>query len=280
MIDIRQTLQYAKYLSLEGWTVERIKKTNYFIKKIPLFGSVLKVPRPEKIQINTINKLAQKYRSFQIIVEPKNKKDAQFLTSFGFKISKYPYLPTKTLQIDLTKNLNLIFQDLKKDTRRAIKKGIKQTIKVYTSPDEIKNWRKAWKKSVNYQRFVPSEQSLINLSKSFTLNKSLFIASHNMSGKIICGAVFTLSLHNIAYYWYGFTNKEGRASLSQYSLLFYGILWAKNQGCKIFDFEGIYDPRFPNKSWLGFTRFKRSFGGYEVEYPGCYTKFRFPYAKN
>jgi lipid II:glycine glycyltransferase (peptidoglycan interpeptide bridge formation enzyme) len=98
-----------------------------------------------------------------------------------------------------------------------------------------------------------------------------------MSGRIIGGVLFTRSLHDFAYYWYGFTNDEGRTSLSQYTLLFQGILWAKKQGCKVFDFEGVYDPRFPNKSWLGFSHFKKSFGGYEVIYPGCYTKFRLPH---
>jgi lipid II:glycine glycyltransferase (peptidoglycan interpeptide bridge formation enzyme) len=48
-------------------------------------------------------------------------------------------------------------------------------------------------------------------------------------------------------------------------------------GCKIFDFEGIYDSRFPIKSWLGFTHFKKQFGGNEIAYPGCYIKFRLPF---
>src|SRR4030042_1056681 len=92
----------------------------------------------------------------------------------------------------------------------------------------------------------------------------------------IVTVLFTRSLHDFGYYWYGFTNNEGRTSLSQYSLLYQGILWAKRQGCKVFDFEGVYDPRFPDKSWLGFSHFKRSFGGYEVEYPGCFIQNRFP----
>jgi len=97
-----------------------------------------------------------------------------------------------------------------------------------------------------------------------------------MSGRIIGGVLFTRSLHDFGYYWYGFTNDEGRTTLSQYTLLYQGILWAKKQGCKVFDFEGVYDPRFPDKSWLGFSHFKRSFGGYEVEYPGCFVKTRLP----
>ena len=70
MIDIRQTENYARYLRLEDWEVERIENINYFIRKFPLIGSVLKVQRPEKIDFDTIDKLCRKYRVFQVILEP------------------------------------------------------------------------------------------------------------------------------------------------------------------------------------------------------------------
>lgn len=286
MVDIRQSVHYANYLRNEGWIIERIGEVNYFIKKIPLLGSILKVQRPEEVRIDIIRKLVRKYRTFQIIIEPKTEMDAKFLASVGFKLSKNPYLPSKTLQIDLTKSKEHIFQHFKKDARQAIRraialsesdesKGSGQIIKAYSTPDEIKKFRREWQNSVNFKRFIPNLRTLINLRKSFPGNYSLFLASHNISGRIIGGVLFTRSSHEICYYWQAFTNSEGRASLSQYSLLWQGILWAKKQGCKSFDFEGIYDPRFPVKSWLGFSHFKRSFGGYEIEYPGCYTKFKF-----
>jgi lipid II:glycine glycyltransferase (peptidoglycan interpeptide bridge formation enzyme) len=206
----------------------------------------------------------------------------------GYKLSKSPYLPSKTLQIDLTQSQKTIFSHFKKDTRYAIRRAIALSerseskgsgviIHRYSSPSDIQKWRVAWKNSVKFNRYVPSAEQLINLRKSFPNNYSVFLASHNISDSIIGGALFTRSSHDIGYYWYAFTNSEGRTSLSQYSLLWKGLLWAKKQGCKVFDFEGIYDPRFPNKSWLGFTHFKKSFGGKEVEHPGCYTKFRIPY---
>lgn len=89
------------------------------------------------------------------------------------------------------------------------------------------------------------------------------------------GAIFLLA-DSIAYYWQAFTSKGGRGKLTQYKIVWEGILWAKKMGAKVFDFEGIYDERFPNKSWLGFTHFKKSFGGYEVEYPGAFIKNRIP----
>jgi hypothetical protein len=272
MIDIRQSREYANYLRRGSWIVERIKETNYFIRKFPLIGSVLKLQRPEKINFGTIDKLCRKYRVFQIIIEP----DLGVSVPASFKLSKSPYLPSKTLQIDLTQGKEKIFRNLKKDARAAVRRGEANNIKVYSTSNEIKLWRKVWRNSVGFRKFVPGESQLINLRKSFPQNYSTFLTSHNISGSIIGGALFTRSSHNFAYYWYGFTNSEGRASLSQYSLLWHGILWAKKMDCKIFDFEGIYDSRFPNKSWLGFTHFKKSFGGTEILYPGCYTKFRLP----
>ncbi|HKB88173.1 MAG TPA: hypothetical protein VKC53_00845 [Patescibacteria group bacterium] len=280
MIDIRQTSEYADYLRREGWIVERVEEINYFIKKFPMVGSFLKVQRPEIIDFEVIDKLCRKYRIFQVIVEPKTDKDIKVLASNGFKVSKSPYLPTKTLQIDLTKSQKQILASFKKDTRRVVKRGETNLIKSYSSIKDIKKWHKAWKNSVKLSRYVPSLNQILNLRKSFPGNKSLLLASHNIFGRIIGGALFTTSLHDrsncITYYWYGFTNNEGRTSLSQAPLLYQAILWAKKQGYKIFDFEGIYDERFPNKSWLGFTHFKRSFGGTEVLYPGSFTKFRLP----
>lgn len=280
MVDIRQSSHFANYLKRQGWTVERIGEINYFIRIFPVIGSILKVQRPEEVRIDIIRKLARKYHSFQIIIEPKTGLDAKFLASIGFRLSKEPYLPSKTLQIDLTQTKDKIISSFKKDARRAIRKGSGQTIKVYSTPDEIRRWREAWRSSVNFKRYVPPADQLINLRKSFPHDYSLFLASHNIVGRIIGGALFTISSHglsnHISYYWYGFTNNEGRTSLSQYALLYQGILWAKKMDCKVFDFEGIYDSRFPNKSWLGFSHFKRSFGGSEVLYPGCYTKLRLP----
>lgn len=278
MTDIRQSINYSKYLKSQGWIVERIDNINYFIRKLPLIGSVLKIQRPKKLSIKSINQLISKYKLFQIIIEPDlgssvRSRVHNSLLLQGFKLSSSPYLPSKTLHLDLTKPF--IF---KKETRRCIKIGERAKIAEYSTPKDIEIFHNAWKNCVNFSRFVPSISSLINLKKCFPNNYSIFLASHNKVGSIIGGAIFTRSSHDYAYYWYGFTNIEGRTSLSQYSLLYSGILWGKKRGCKIFDFEGIYDQRFPNKSWFGFTHFKKSFGGVEVLYPGCFTKYNiFPH---
>lgn len=281
MIDIRQSVNYEEYLKSQGWIVERIDRVNYFVKKLPIIGSVLKIQRPLKVNFETIEKLEKKYRVFQTILEPSLLTFHDLIIRHGFKLSKNPFLPSKTIHLDLIEKTGDIFLNFSKDTRYSIRKGERLEVKEYKSPSDIKIFHEAWKKSVNFNRYVPSLDSLLKIKKSFPQSKSIFLASHNNIGRIIGGALFTTSSHGVSnyitYYWYGFTNDEGRTSLSQYALLYQGILWAKKNGSEVFDFEGIYDERFPNKTWLGFTRFKKSFGGTEVFYPGCYTRFRLPF---
>lgn len=280
MIDIRQSKNYAEYLTSQGWIVERIDNINYFIKKIPFLGSILKIQRPNKLNFKTIEILEKKYKVFQTIIEPINEFKAKLLINKGFKLSKNPYLPSKTLHLDLTQPKEQIFRNFSKDCRYSIKKGEGIKISDCSTTQEITNFYNAWKKSVNFNRYVPSLESLLKLKKSFPQKHSLFLTSHNNVGTIIGGAIFTTSFHDVSnyiiYYWHGFTNSEGRTSLSQYPLLYQAILWGKEMKYKIFDYEGIYDERFPQQSWIGFTHFKKSFGGTEVSYPGCYTKYRLP----
>lgn len=265
MNDIRQTPQYANYLSQIGWSVETSAEINYFIKKLPLVGSILKIQRPQEIRISKIRELAKKYRAFQIIIEPKTPLDADFLVSLGFNLGKSPYLPTKTLQIDLTQTKEKILKSFAKDAKSAIKNA--EGVETADYKDNLDKFRNAWKKSVGLKRYVPPLEQLVSLKKSFKKN-SLFLMTENQSA----GAIF-LSSDGIGYYWQAFTNREGREKLEQYRVVWDGVLWAKKMGARIFDFEGIYDERFPNKSWLGFTHFKKSFGGYEISYPGTFVKW-------
>ncbi len=267
MIDIRQTVQYANYLKRIGWKVERIAETNYFIKKFPIIGSVIKIQRPEEINLKKIKELEKNNRAFQLIIEPKTELDARYLESVGFRLAKSTYLPSKTRQLDLTKTRKELFNQTKKDARSAVRTTNNLQL---TTNNDVEEFRNAWKKAVGWKRYVPPLSHLIALKQSFKENYLFLLAGAK------AGAIFLLA-DGIAYYWQAFTNSEGRKNLVQYKIVWEGILWAKKKGAKVFDFEGVYDERFPDKTWLGFTHFKKSFGGYEVTYPGTYTKILLPF---
>jgi len=267
MVDIRQTQQYANYLQKTGWIVEKEKETFIFIKNIPLLGSIVKIQRPEFISYQTINKLYKKYKVFQMIIEPKNDFDVKTLLKLGYKKSKSPFLPSKTLKLNLTNSKQTLFNSFKKDAKSFINKNEK--LEVINS--DIKTFRKSWKNSIGLKRYIPSLNNLITLKKSFKKNCYFALSKTKNSG-----AIFLLADKTV-YYWQAFTNLTGRKEKEQYIIVWEGILWAIKNGAKLFDFEGIFDERFPNNSWLGFTHFKKSFGGETFQYPGCFTKYNFPF---
>lgn len=287
MIDIRQTPQYARYLKNIGWTVKRIHETNYFIKKFPIIGSVLKLQRPVKIDFEITNILCRKYRVFQVVVEPGLsavvgtffEDNHNLLLSQDFKLSNSPYLPTKTLLLDLSLPMNRLISNMENDCRQSIKKSSDLRFKSHDLRN-IEEFRNAWTESVSWKRYVPPLSYLVALKKSFKTNSMFFTIQRYTSlyrkKETIAGGIFLIG-SRIGYYWQAFTNSEGRKALAQYKIVWEGILWAKKMRAKVFDFEGIYDERFPNKSWLGFTHFKKSFGGYEVSYPGTFVKNLLPF---
>ena len=266
MRDIRQDYRYAKYISQINWQIEKIDGVCCFVKKIPILGYVVKIQRPEKVTAKIINFLLEKYKPFRFIIEPKSEYQVESIKYLGFKQSHSPFIPSATLEIDLTQSKENIFSNFKKDTRYSIRKSEKVKIK---SVNDIKVFRENWKKAVGLKRYITPLSQLEIMKKEFGKN-CIFLMTENGSA----GGLF-LGTDEIAYYWAGFVSKHGRAELAQYQIIWNAIFWAKKNKNKIFDFEGIYDERFPQKSWKGFTHFKKSFGGTIKQYPGAYVKKRF-----
>jgi lipid II:glycine glycyltransferase (peptidoglycan interpeptide bridge formation enzyme) len=273
MTDIRQHKKYANYLKSLNWIVEEKDGVQYFIKKL-FFLSMIKVQRPKKISYEEIKKLSKKHRAFQVIIEPNSFKEADSLVDNGWQVG-FPFIPSKTVFVDLKKSEKKILDNFSKDTRYSIRKS--EHVKVFEEAD-LGKFRNLWKKSVNIKRHVLKQKEINALRKSFGKD-SLFLTAEDPSSAEaggISGAIFMVA-GDVGYYWYGFVGKEGRKKLSQYKVLWEGIKWAKSRGAKTFDMEGIFDERFPIPAWRGFTKFKKGFGGKVVKYPGAYQKTLLPF---
>ena len=270
-MDLRQSKEFAQHMKLSGWIVEKADNCYVYLRKLPLFPPlIMKIQYPPPpIPFEKIEKLAKKYKPFQIQIQPL-KMELDF-KKYGYKLIGGGGHVTKTIQIDLTQSEKKILSQMKKDTRYSIRKAEEQALQIIKST-HLEKFRQTWKKSVGWQKYVPSLKSLGLLKKAFG-EKAVFLLASSLGGTII------LLTDKTAYYYYAFTSKEGRKKSAQYFLVWEAIKLAKKRGCKIFDFEGIYDPRFPIKSWKGFSHFKKSFGGREIEYPGSFVKFYNPILK-
>lgn len=263
-MDLRQTKEFAQYMKLSGWIVEKIDSCYVYLRKLPLFPPlIMKIQYPAPpIPFAQIERLAKKYRPLQIQIQPL--KMAPGFKKYGYKLTGGGHV-TKTIQLDLTQSEKKILSQMKKDTRYGIRKAKKEDIKIQRYKD-INCFHQAWKKSVGWRKYVPSLKTLKKLKKAFG-EKAIFLLAPSLGSTVI------LLTDKTAYYYYAFTSKEGRKKFAQYLLVWEAIKLAKKRGCKIFDFEGIYDRRFPIKSWKGFSHFKKSFGGKEVEFIGCLSRW-------
>ncbi len=232
MADLRQSQAFAKYLGTLGWKVEK----GIFIRPLWIFGALAKIQRG---------------------VLPSDWKE--ILKKHCVWYFEINHSPSKTLQVDLTPTKTQIFAQFKKDCRYVLKKLAPSSYRLTTN--SFQEFYDIWKQSARRKSlWIPSEKEYFNLIKCFK-NKCFCITIDGKTGALI------LMHDNIAYYYYAGATKEGVKQNLPYLVVWQCMQEAKKRKCKLWDFEGIYDERYPNKDWLGFSHFKKSFGGTEVEFP-------------
>jgi len=274
MQDLRQTPQYAIYMQKIGWKVEWENGCFYYIKRLPFLGSVIKFQRPTTLDHHDIETLAKKYKVFQVILEPKDESQAITLKSHFYKLSKSPFLPSKTIHIHLNKSEEEILKTLHQKTRYNIKIAERNGIEIWSSED-IDQFADFWQQCAKKQRgmFLSQKKEIKEIFKAFGEHAELLFAYHN---KMLVGAILLIHSNEVSYYMYAASTNEGKKLFAPTYLVWKGVQQSKWRGSKIFDFEGIYDDRFPLPTWKGFSKFKKSWGGEEVLYPGCFIKWRLP----
>jgi len=124
-----------------------------------------------------------------------------------------------------------------------------------------------WKRAAGIKRlWIPPEKDYLSLINVFGGN-AFCITIDSLAGAVV------LIHQKTAYYYYAAALPEAKKLYLPYLVVWELLKEAKKRGCKIWDWEGIYDERWPNKGWKGFTHFKKSFGGYEIEFPGSFTRW-------
>ncbi len=269
---------------------------NAFIKKVPLLGSVIKIQRPSAIPPEkTLDRLAKKHRALFIKIEPSFKIKNLKLNNSRFQRDTWPLLPTKTLHLDLTKSEKELWDTLDSDARYSIRKAKKKlNVESYTleNTKELRKFHQILKNAGKRQGFpTPGWEKLQSLAECFRENGWLITAGAGETSGVgsaetpevrecadpidtLAGCIL-LTHKQTAYYHHAATTTKGRKQLAGYMVLWKALTLTKKLGCTSFDFEGIYDERYHQrtKDWQGFTYFKKKFGGNEITYPRPLIKY-------
>lgn len=268
-MDLRQTKEYGKYMRLRGWIVDKLAGSLVFLKKLPLLPFyVLKAQRGEQVDLERLDRLKKKYWVIYSVVEPDDRGMVEDLKARGYGLNKGSFLPTKTLVVDLRKPKENLWKELKKDTRQIISKQLSVDSLEIKQISSLEKFRNEWKKAK--KGYLPSLNDLRAMKMAF--GKKMWVLGIENKGTIIAGTIILFS-EETAYYYFAFTNEEGRRLGAQYKLVWEAMMTAKKNRIKFWDFEGIEDSRFPRKSWEGFSLFKKKFGGKEISYPGSYQRW-------
>lgn len=252
-------------MRLLGWNVKEVNRVNVFIRNIPFLGKVAKVQR-------YVGRISTKNIDAGVVyLEPADHEPK------GLEKAKNCFVPSKTIQIDLTKSEEFILKNMKQKTRYNIKIAKKNDIRIEKTKD-INAFLDLWHKSARDRGMWLSQRKEIGaLWSSFKKDALLYFAS--ISDEVLAG-LFVVHTKDVAYYIYAASTKNGKEFFAPTLLTWEAIKAAKRNEKKVFDFDGIYDERYKNTdNWRGFTKFKEGFGGEIITYPGTFVKYFNPLLK-
>jgi lipid II:glycine glycyltransferase (peptidoglycan interpeptide bridge formation enzyme) len=267
--DLHQNPRYAKAMADIGWTAQGLPGSYLYVRKLGPIG-VAKIQRPQHIDLPLLKTLRKSHHLLTTYVEPGLHDEG--LGKVGLSVE--PFANSATSLVDLLPDKQSILDSFKQKTRYNI--GLasrKHKLTIVTKLFEdltkedlaiFKSSRDAWSKR---KGVIGYEENFIQaLLKHFGNAGWLHFA---YQGDICVGSLMILQNGKAAIYYAAFANTLGYSLFAPTLLTWTAMTTAKTAGCTIFDFGGIYDPRYKKmyKKWQGFTKFKEGFSPTIVTYP-------------
>lgn len=218
---------------------------------------------------------------------PDTKENRALLASLGLRKAPMHLAAEHTVILDLTKPLDALLSNMRRQTRYEVKKSLKQGITVEESRSEaiFREFHDIQVETARRQHFVPpSLETLLAEREAFGKNIEIYVAKtpRNPSnspqdatgpgtaltpppGSPIAYGLIIRAGHEADYYEAAST-PLGRKLPGAYALLWQAIQDLKEEGIERFNLWGIAPPGETNHRYAGVTTFKTGFGGEVVAY--------------
>lgn len=213
-----------------------------------------------KLIIKKIQEVAKKEGAFFLKIEPTSPLAKEPLGVNSLKRIQ----PKKTLILNLKRSEDEIFRNFHQKTRYNIRLAQRKGVKIlFFELENIKDTHinilyKLIQKTAKRDKFSPYKKEYYRKMLKI-IPSLLFLAK--FKEKTIAANVLVF-FGKRATYLHGGTNYKYRKLMAPHLLQWAQIKEAKNRGLEEYDFWGIDEEK-----WPGLTRFKKSFGGEEFEYP-------------
>lgn len=285
-IPLQQTKKWQKFQNDQNFTTffQKNQDFSYLAIKNPTklgdylylpYGPYLAQKNAAKTVYKELETLAKQENIIFIRIEPQDAKTASYLLKRPNCHKSHDLNPARTWILDLTPEKSTILTNFDQGTRTRYNNFTKKHLSVTTSknPADIKYLVTLQQKLAETKKigtFSP-EYLKTELKQDFaTLYLVHYQNPATAQDQIIAASLF-FDHQNTRFYMQSAADLEFKKLPATVALLSTAIFDAKAQGLKKFDFWGIAPENAPkNHPWAGFTSFKKSFGGYPVDYAGTY----------
>lgn len=243
-------------------------KSLFYIPFGPCFSQELFLKSKKevlKLILKELKKIAKKEKAIFLKIESVSPlpKMSEAINSFK------RFQPQQTLLLNLKDKEEEIFKQFHQKTRYNIRlaerKGIEVILKEnlrfskgQATNNYFNTFYKLVQKTAKRDKFTPYPKAYYQKLLEKT-GVCLFLAKYKEK---IIAANIVVFFGKEAIYLHGASNYKYRKLMAPHLLQWVQIKEAKKRKCEIYDFWGIDE-----KKWLGITRFKKSFGGEEFQYP-------------
>lgn len=290
-MDFHQSPAYQDMLLKGGCKVVKLDEHQaVFITRMKLvpFCSRMIIQRVENPAVlDSVKRLARHHRVVvarvapdAILGTPEAQAWLEALEVHGYHQDRTQIAPTRTIWIDLYRSENELLADMKSKTRYNIRLSMRRGLEycVYSGAELLAEGGKFAEfhtvYAQNCQRIGMKPPPPQALRRIFTALREMLLTVHayEPDGQVCAVAAYILCNDTLFYEFNG-TTEAGRHDLAADLLVWAGIHEGKQLACKRFDFDGLFDERFPgDEDWKGFSRFKAGFGGQEILYLGTFVK--------
>lgn len=221
----------------------------------------------------SLKRIAKENHVTFIRIDPPASITPEQLRERGYRRVTYQQLqPAHTQMIDLTQSKDDILAQMSQNSRNITRnyenKGIR--IRISHNAEDINILVSLLQKVATRNHINPHSQEYFRAQAKvlFSLGMATLYVAEYEDTPIAAALVYDSD--DTRTYAHAAADDTYRKLSAGTALLGQMILDAKDKGLRLFDLYGIADTDDPSHPWAGFTRFKKSFGGYEVIRPGTW----------
>lgn len=298
MNNIFQSKEWEDFKLATGYQKSyRVNDILVLQKNLPLGWSMLYSPMVSQVQLTGImnhesgikgflaelKAIAAPAKSILYRLEldvPAADHDSEFIihnSGFGFAKAFEEMQPEHTLVLDLHKSEDELLAEMKQKCRYNIRLASKNNITIEQSDNpgpELDDFYRMYAETAKRHKITHRgkkyfESLLEILGKNGYA--SVYTAYALIDGRKtpLASAIIVCSGPKVIY-MFGSSSDEYKNMMAPYRLHWEIIRESKEKGYKHYDFFGVAPDEDPSHPWAGVTRFKRQFGGEQIDILGSY----------